>query len=124
MRHARSRADFDLERDFVALRGFIFAAQGYVPGQPVNKTTFTTRRLKQLYEQRTIGYPEHYWGALGVQPMNGAPALPEVPEAPETETAKPQETVHQGGTVPRRKSRRLIPRRHQRKVRVEEQASA
>jgi hypothetical protein len=113
MRNARTyREDFDMERDFVALRAFVFSAQGFVPGQPVDKSKFTKRRLNQLFDLRRVGYPEQYWGTLGVQPMNGAPALPNVPDGPETDTEKPKEA---GGSVPRREPRRLIPRRHQRK---------
>src|SRR4051812_21665353 len=117
MRNARTyRADFDFGRDFITLRDFVFGGKGYVPGQPLDKAQFTRRRLEQLYNLRRVGYPEHYWGALGVQPMNGAPDLPEVPEGPETETEQqPAENVSRGGNVPRRQPRRLIPRRHQAK---------
>jgi hypothetical protein len=52
------RQEFDRGRDFVALRGFLFNAQGHAPGQPIDKTAFSLRRLRQLFDMRNIGYPE------------------------------------------------------------------
>lgn len=66
------REDFDRERSFVAKRSFVFAGQGYVPGQSIDKTQFTVRRLRQLYDQRYIDF--------GLDDV--APVLPVAPPAP------------------------------------------
>jgi hypothetical protein len=52
------RADFDRRRDFVATRDFLYDSVSYIPGQRIDKTQFSDRRLRQLYDQRRIGYPE------------------------------------------------------------------
>ena len=48
------REEFNRAREFVVTRSFVFAARGYVPGQPFDKTAATSRRLRQLYDQRKI----------------------------------------------------------------------
>ncbi len=52
------REDFDRERNFEATKGFTFAGKGYVTGQLLDKSSFTVRRLRQLYDQRFIRYSE------------------------------------------------------------------
>lgn len=65
------REDFDRDRNFVVARAFKYAAQGFVPGQAVDKALFTVRRLRQLYDQRYIQYGP-------AQPVVPVPAKPRV----------------------------------------------
>lgn len=51
------REDFDRDRSFVVLRAFDLGGQRYVPGQSVDKSLFTVRRLRQMYDMRWLGYP-------------------------------------------------------------------
>ena len=50
------REDFDRERNFVATRPFVFGGQSYLPGQLIDKTLFTVRRLRQLYDMRNLEF--------------------------------------------------------------------
>lgn len=50
------REDFDRERNFVCFRPFVFMGQAYIPGQSIDKTLFTVRRLRLLYDGRFLEY--------------------------------------------------------------------
>lgn len=50
------RQDFDRDRSFVATRAFTCVGQSYVPPAPIDKSLFTVRRLRQMYDMRMIGY--------------------------------------------------------------------
>ena len=50
------REDFDRERNFITKRDFMFGGRAYVPGQSVDKSQFTVRRLRQLFDQRYIEF--------------------------------------------------------------------
>ena len=96
MAHRLFRENFDRDRDFVALRGFVFSAQAHVPGQRIDKGQFTVRRLRQLFDARCIGYPEE------------SSKAPRGPVEAEVVTKPPQnavETPVRGATsrVPRRR---------------------
>lgn len=48
------REDFDRGKDFVVKRQFKSGSKVYVPGILIDKTAFTVRRLRQLYDMRMI----------------------------------------------------------------------
>lgn len=50
------RQEFDREREFVCARSFVFNARAYVPGQPIDKSRFTVRRLRQLFDNRYLAF--------------------------------------------------------------------
>ena len=52
------REDFDRRRDFIATRSFKYDGVDYTPGRALDKSKFSDRRLRQLYDMRNIGYPE------------------------------------------------------------------
>lgn len=54
MRFFRER--FDPRREFVLVRNLKVNTQRYTTGTPVDRSWFTDRRLRQLYDQRVIGY--------------------------------------------------------------------
>ena len=49
------RADFDRGLDFIATKDFVFNGRKLTPGQTIDKTQFTSRKLRQLYDTRFIG---------------------------------------------------------------------
>lgn len=65
------REDFDRGREFVALRAFTFGGIGYVPGQALIKDKFTVRRLRQLFDQRFVGYSQEYKARFGIKVDEG-----------------------------------------------------
>lgn len=70
--HRFFREGFDWDREFVALRSFVFSGKAHVPGQPIIKEKmFTTRRLRQLFDRRDVGYPNEYWQNIGFVPPDG-----------------------------------------------------
>jgi hypothetical protein len=56
MTRALQKEQFSRDRDFVTCHPMECAGVEIPPGQPVNKDLFTTRRLKQLFEQRRITF--------------------------------------------------------------------
>jgi hypothetical protein len=48
------RADFDRSQEFYVARGFTFNGAGFQPGQVIDKSQFSVRRLRQLYDLRKI----------------------------------------------------------------------
>lgn len=50
------REDFDRDRSFVVSRPFVFGGQSYIPGQTIDKSLFTVRRLRQLYDMRSLEF--------------------------------------------------------------------
>lgn len=46
--------EFDRERDFTVTREFTLNGQRLVPGDVFDKSQVTVRRLRQLYEQRSL----------------------------------------------------------------------
>lgn len=54
------REDFDRDRTFVVARGFTYEGQKYFPGGSIDKTLFSVRSLRQLYDARYLGYAEPY----------------------------------------------------------------
>jgi hypothetical protein len=67
------REDFDRERNFVAKRQFVFGGKAFAPGQLIDKTAFTVRRLRQLYDQRFIEF-----GPDTIVEVDAAPTAPAV----------------------------------------------
>lgn len=74
------REEFDRGRNFVVARSFTFNAQGFVPGQPIDKTLFSLRRLRQLYDKRDIAFDD---GTV-------VPIRPIVPVPPKIERYRPK----------------------------------
>lgn len=87
-------APFDRERDFVAQRDFTLHGVNLKKGDPIDKTTCSTRTLRLVFEARAIGYPEHQGprpmrvARFAVQREPGAPRPAPTPPAP-TEPTKP-----------------------------------
>lgn len=75
------REDFDRRRDFVTLREMSIRGQIILPGESINKTLFTDRRLRQLYDQRRIGYAPRVGSYNQLVHQPGAPLGPP-PAAP------------------------------------------
>lgn len=94
------RADFDRDREFVVRRSIRINGELFDDGQALDKTAFTVRRLRQLYDSRTIDYaPE----AATTGQREGPPPIPprDEPLAPNAAPAPP--TRRKGGSVPRRR---------------------
>lgn len=51
------REVFDRDRNFVTTRPLPVSGRSFGPNEPFDKTLVTTRRLRQLYDQRAIAYP-------------------------------------------------------------------
>lgn len=45
---------FDRDQDFIVKRSIKCSGKSYNPGDKLDKTRLTTRRLRQLYEQRIV----------------------------------------------------------------------
>jgi hypothetical protein len=93
------REDFNRERDFVVKVGFVFNGKFLAPGFAVDKSSFTVRRLRQMYDQRRIDY-----ASTTVEPE---PTPPAVEAALAAVTAKTErvERRRPGGSVERRRPR-------------------
>jgi hypothetical protein len=50
------RKTFDPERDFTVRRPITVGGQKFAPGDAFDKTLVTLRRLRQLYDQRTLHF--------------------------------------------------------------------
>jgi len=49
------REEFDRGREFYVLRPFKYAGEEFAPGPyPINKTLFSVRRLRQLFDMRNL----------------------------------------------------------------------
>ena len=48
------REAFDRDMDFEAVKAFKFDGKAFIPGQSFDKTQVTTRRLRQLYDNRYL----------------------------------------------------------------------
>jgi hypothetical protein len=64
MARAIWRNKFDRDRDFVVRRMVTVQGQTFGPGNAFDKTLVTTRRLRQLYDQRVIMFSGDTPGAI------------------------------------------------------------
>lgn len=79
------REDFDREREFVAARSFTLNGVKLSPGQPIDKSACSVRRLRQLYDLRQIDFVptplEQFEDEWNLKPVNDKavvqPAKPE-----------------------------------------------
>lgn len=92
------REDFDRDRNFIAKRSFVFAGLGYAPGQAVDKTKLTVRRLRQLYDQRYVEYGPDIMPEV-MPPPSQPVVVPRRKFSPQTVTRPPsrrRRQVHDG----------------------------
>ena len=50
------RPEFDRNREFVVNRELTVGGRKLPPGHPLDKTHFTVRRLRQMYDLRIVGF--------------------------------------------------------------------
>jgi hypothetical protein len=78
---------FDVDREFVVRRRVTVAGRVFVPGELFDKTSVNTRRLRQLFDARTIHFTDENPGARvrsWKDPHRRRP-WEEIEEAPEAE---------------------------------------
>jgi len=83
------RKTFDRDQDFIVRRKFTLDGKVLVPGSPFPKERVPTRRLRQMYDQRTITFAS--------DPTPGAQVSPErsrkIKRKPEAESAPVVEPI-------------------------------
>lgn len=93
------RQEFDRNRDFVVRRSFKANGRQLPDGHPLDKSEFTVRRLRQLFDMRAIDYPPD----LEAGPPPGA--LPEAYDRPAVEmtlASLPKPVIRVGGVQRKR----------------------
>lgn len=63
MARTQWRNKFDRERDFVVRKALTLGGVKHAPGEPFDKSLVTTRRLRQLFDSRTIMFAGENPGA-------------------------------------------------------------
>jgi hypothetical protein len=81
-------AKFSPDHEFVAAKIVMIGGTEIMPGEPIDRSTVSTRRLRQLYERRRVARADRW------QRYHGTKANP-VEEIPESDT-KPVEPLADG----------------------------
>ena len=90
---------FDRNRDFVALREFMCNGINLAKGDPFDKNSVPTRRLRLMYECRAIGYSDGQAPVTKRKPkLRTITPFSDMPLAPAPMTAEAREAMIHGNS--------------------------
>lgn len=85
------RSTFNPDREFIVRRPLTLGDRALVPGDVFPKTEVALRRLRQLYDQRVIRYPEEISGHVIASRRGIAAQAPESPVPAQVAPAAPED---------------------------------
>jgi len=94
----RAREQFDRERDFLAVRPIATGGKTFGAGEPFDKELVSVRRLRQMYEQRTL--------RMVPIVVEGSPDKPRAPSLSNLNDRDLRAWLEKRGVIPRRSATR------------------